>query len=32
MDEERCNTIFNSISKLDNEMDQIVANNLSQKK
>jgi hypothetical protein len=27
-----CNTISNAISKLDNAMDQIVANNLTQKK
>lgn len=32
MDEKRCDTVFNSISKLDNAMDQIVANNFSQKK
>jgi hypothetical protein len=32
IDEERCDTIFNAINKLDNAMDQIVANNLSQEK
>jgi hypothetical protein len=32
MDEKRCDTIFNAISKLDNAMDQIVTNNFSQKK
>jgi hypothetical protein len=32
MDEKECDTIFNAISKLDNVMDQIVANNLTQKK
>jgi hypothetical protein len=32
MNEKRCDTIFNAISKLDNVIDQIVANNLTQKK
>lgn len=31
MDEERCNTIFKAISELDNAMDEILINNLSQK-
>jgi hypothetical protein len=30
--EKGCDTISNAISKLDNAMDQIVANNLTQKK
>jgi hypothetical protein len=32
MYEKGCNTISNAISKLDNTMDQVVANNLTQKK
>ena len=32
MDEKKCDTILNAISTLDNAMDQIVANNFSQKK
>lgn len=32
MDEEKYNTIFNAINKLDNVMDQIVAKNVSRKK
>lgn len=32
MDEERCNTAFKAISKLDNAMDEIVIKNGSQKK
>jgi hypothetical protein len=32
IDEKGCDAIFNAISKLDNVMDQIVANNLTRKK